>query len=110
MLAALNMKKRWQDVRRAAGKSTDRPNIVLGYNCQVTLSIKFDCIIVQQHQINCAISRHFAGKGNSAGCCPSANYYHLHIMKRLAEHAQCCLLMRLGDMSSLSIKMSLRMC
>ncbi|HEX3789249.1 MAG TPA: pyridoxal-dependent decarboxylase, partial [Pseudonocardiaceae bacterium] len=30
MLAGLALKRRWQHARRAAGKSTDRPNIVMG--------------------------------------------------------------------------------
>jgi glutamate decarboxylase len=35
MLAGLAMKRRWQHARRAAGRSTDRPNIVMGINVQV---------------------------------------------------------------------------
>ena len=35
MLAGLALKRRWQHARRAAGKSTDRPNIVMGGNVQV---------------------------------------------------------------------------
>ncbi len=35
MLGALAMKRRWQDARKAAGKSIDRPNIVMGINVQV---------------------------------------------------------------------------
>jgi glutamate decarboxylase len=35
MLAGLAMKRRWQHRRRAAGRSTDRPNIVMGINVQV---------------------------------------------------------------------------
>jgi len=35
MLAGLALKRRWQQARRAAGKSTDRPNIVMGGNVQV---------------------------------------------------------------------------
>jgi len=35
MLAGLALKRRWQHARRAAGKSTDRPNIVMGVNVQI---------------------------------------------------------------------------
>jgi len=35
ILATLAMKKKWQIARRAVGKSTERPNIVMGANVQV---------------------------------------------------------------------------
>ena len=35
MLAGLALKRRWQHARRAAGRSTDRPNIVMGVDVQV---------------------------------------------------------------------------
>ncbi len=35
MLAGLALKRRWQQARRAAGKPTDHPNIVMGGNVQV---------------------------------------------------------------------------
>jgi glutamate decarboxylase len=35
MLAGLAMKRRWQQARRAAGKATERPNLVMGANVQV---------------------------------------------------------------------------
>src|SRR5512139_2531671 len=35
MLAGLALKRRWQQARREAGKSADRPNIVMGANVQV---------------------------------------------------------------------------
>ncbi len=35
MLGGLALKRRWQHARRAAGLSTDRPNIVMGSNVQV---------------------------------------------------------------------------
>ena len=35
MLAGLALKRRWQHARRAAGKPTDRPNLVMGINVQV---------------------------------------------------------------------------
>jgi glutamate decarboxylase len=35
MLAGLAMKRRWQNRRRAEGRSTDRPNIVMGINVQI---------------------------------------------------------------------------
>ena len=35
MLAGMALKRRWQQRRRAAGQSTDRPNLVMGQNVQV---------------------------------------------------------------------------
>ncbi|MEI8084233.1 MAG: pyridoxal-dependent decarboxylase, partial [Actinomycetes bacterium] len=35
MLGGMALKRRWQTARRAAGKSTDKPNIVMGGNVQV---------------------------------------------------------------------------
>ena len=35
MLGGLALKRRWQKARAAAGKPTDRPNIVMGANVQV---------------------------------------------------------------------------
>ena len=35
MLGGLALKRRWQIARRAAGKATDRPNIVMGVNVQI---------------------------------------------------------------------------
>ncbi|TCK21713.1 glutamate decarboxylase [Pseudonocardia endophytica] len=35
MLGGLALKRRWQQARRAAGRPTDRPNIVMGANVQV---------------------------------------------------------------------------
>ncbi|HEY3262546.1 MAG TPA: glutamate decarboxylase [Pseudonocardiaceae bacterium] len=35
MLAGLALKRRWQHARRAAGRPTDRPNIVMGANVQI---------------------------------------------------------------------------
>ncbi|AHH98082.1 glutamate decarboxylase [Kutzneria viridogrisea] len=35
MLAGLALKRRWQHARRAQGKPTDRPNLVMGVNVQV---------------------------------------------------------------------------
>jgi len=35
MLAGLALKRRWQHARRAAGRSVDRPNLVMGINVQI---------------------------------------------------------------------------
>ena len=35
MLGGLALKRRWQHRRKAAGKPTDKPNIVMGINVQV---------------------------------------------------------------------------
>jgi glutamate decarboxylase len=37
MLAGLAFKRRWQNKRKAEGKSVDKPNIVTGANVQVIL-------------------------------------------------------------------------
>jgi glutamate decarboxylase len=36
-LGGLAQKRLWQEKRRAAGKSTDKPNIIMGANAQVAL-------------------------------------------------------------------------
>lgn len=36
-LGGLAMKRRWQQKRRDEGKSTDKPNIIMGANAQVAL-------------------------------------------------------------------------
>ena len=36
-LGGLAMKRRWQEKRRAAGKDTSKPNIIMGANAQVAL-------------------------------------------------------------------------
>ncbi|QSS50884.1 glutamate decarboxylase [Histoplasma capsulatum var. duboisii H88] len=40
LLGGLAMKKRWQESRKAAGKDTSKPNIIMGANAQVAL-LKF---------------------------------------------------------------------
>ena len=35
MLGGLALKRRWQVARKKAGKSTEKPNLVLGINAQV---------------------------------------------------------------------------
>ena len=35
MLGGLALKRRWQHRRKAAGKSTEKPNLVLGINAQI---------------------------------------------------------------------------
>ena len=40
MLGGLALKRRWQVARKKAGKPTDKPNLVLGANAQVTPSLK----------------------------------------------------------------------
>lgn len=36
MLAGLAMKKRWQARMESQGKSTSKPNLIMGYNVQVS--------------------------------------------------------------------------
>jgi glutamate decarboxylase len=36
-LGGLAMKRKWQEKRRAEGKSTEKPNILMGANAQVAL-------------------------------------------------------------------------
>lgn len=40
MLAGLAFKRKWQNRRKAEGKSVDKPNIVTGANVQVSLIIE----------------------------------------------------------------------
>jgi glutamate/tyrosine decarboxylase-like PLP-dependent enzyme len=40
MLAGLALKKNWQRRRRAAGLSTDKPNLVMAYSVQVRLGFR----------------------------------------------------------------------
>lgn len=35
MLGTLALKRKWQERRKKEGKSTDKPNLVMGYNVQV---------------------------------------------------------------------------
>lgn len=35
MLGGLALKRRWREARKKAGKSTDKPNLILGANAQV---------------------------------------------------------------------------
>lgn len=37
MLAGLAMKRRWQNRRKAAGQSIDKPNMIVGSNTHVSL-------------------------------------------------------------------------
>lgn len=38
MLAALAMKRHWEERRKKEGKPVDKPNLVMGYNVQVVRS------------------------------------------------------------------------
>lgn len=40
LLAGLAMKKRWTTARKAAGKSSDKPNLIMGANVQVGLFLQ----------------------------------------------------------------------
>ena len=39
MLGTLAMKRKWEEHRKAEGKPTAKPNLVMGYNVQVVRSI-----------------------------------------------------------------------
>ena len=39
LLAGLAFKKRWEATRKAAGKSIDKPNLIMGANVQVTATV-----------------------------------------------------------------------
>ena len=40
MLGGLALKRRWQVARKKAGKSTEKPNLILGINAQVRVMIQ----------------------------------------------------------------------
>lgn len=44
-LGGLAMKRRWQEKRRKEGKSTEKPNILMGANAQVALEKLVTCAI-----------------------------------------------------------------
>jgi glutamate decarboxylase len=39
MLAGIAMRRKWKDRRKGKGLPTDKPNLVMGYNTQVSSSI-----------------------------------------------------------------------
>src|SRR3954449_10622160 len=58
MLAGMALKRRWQHARRAAGKSTDRPNIVMGINVQVCWDKFANYFEVEPRLVPMAAGRH----------------------------------------------------
>lgn len=48
ILATLAMKRRWQNARKAKGLSTEKPNMVLGANCQVAWHKALLYVIIQR--------------------------------------------------------------
>lgn len=48
MLGGLALKRRWQVARRKAGKPTDKPNLVLGANAQVSRCTRHARLIEMQ--------------------------------------------------------------
>jgi glutamate decarboxylase len=57
MLAMLAMKKRWQNKRRAAGKSTDNPNIVMSSAVQVCWEKAVKYFEIEEKYVYCTPDR-----------------------------------------------------
>ncbi|ORZ01684.1 glutamate decarboxylase [Syncephalastrum racemosum] len=53
ILATLAMKRRWQHMRRAKGLSTEKPNMVLGSNCQVAWHKALLYLEIEPREIDC---------------------------------------------------------
>lgn len=47
MLGGLALKRRWSVARKKAGKSADKPNLILGINAQVCHVVLAQCIQLQ---------------------------------------------------------------
>jgi Pyridoxal-dependent decarboxylase conserved domain len=45
-LGGLAMKRRWQEMRKAEGKDTSKPNIIMGANAQVALEVCPLCTVI----------------------------------------------------------------
>lgn len=58
MLAVLAMKKRWQNSRRAAGKSTDKPNIVMSSAVQVCWEKAARYFEIEENYVYCTEDRY----------------------------------------------------
>lgn len=53
ILATLAMKRRWQNARKAKGLSTEKPNMVLGANCQVAWHKALLYLEIESREIEC---------------------------------------------------------
>ncbi|KAJ8662801.1 glutamate decarboxylase [Lichtheimia ornata] len=53
ILATLAMKRRWQNARKAKGLSTEKPNMVLGANCQVAWHKALLYLEIEPREIDC---------------------------------------------------------
>ncbi|KAI8365339.1 glutamate decarboxylase [Radiomyces spectabilis] len=53
ILATLAMKRRWQLARRAKGLSTDKPNLVMGANCQVVWHKAVRYLEIEAREVEC---------------------------------------------------------
>ncbi|KAI8816846.1 glutamate decarboxylase [Fimicolochytrium jonesii] len=53
MLSTLAMKRRWQQRRKAEGKSTDKPNLVMGANVQVCWEKAVRYMEIEARYVNC---------------------------------------------------------
>jgi glutamate decarboxylase len=69
MLAGLALKRRWQHARRAAGKPTDRPNIVMGINVQVCWDKFANYFEVEPRLVPMAPGRHHLTAGEALARC-----------------------------------------
>jgi glutamate decarboxylase len=53
ILATLAMKRRWQNARKAKGLSTEKPNLVLGANCQVAWHKAIEYLEIEAREVEC---------------------------------------------------------
>ncbi|KAI8097851.1 glutamate decarboxylase [Gilbertella persicaria] len=53
ILATLAMKRRWQDARKAKGLPIDKPNLVLGANCQVAWHKATRYLEIESREVEC---------------------------------------------------------
>lgn len=53
ILATLAMKRRWQNARKQKGLSTEKPNLVLGANCQVAWHKALQYLEIESREVAC---------------------------------------------------------
>lgn len=53
ILATLAMKRRWQNARKQKGLSIEKPNLVLGSNCQVAWHKALQYLEIETREVEC---------------------------------------------------------
>lgn len=53
ILATLAMKRRWQNARKEKGLPTDKPNLILGANCQVAWHKAIEYLEIEAREVEC---------------------------------------------------------